>query len=117
MKKNIIHIIFYIILIVTVIFLFRKPAIVVDNSHIYELRIDSIRDSILEKNIIIDSLENVIEVNDLQIGILVKNVERLINERNENRIVQNERDREITNMSNDSLVLFVRDQLRLWAAE
>jgi len=115
--KGVIHIIIYIILIVLLVIQFRKPATVIDNSHIYQNRIDSIMNTIGDTQHVIDSLENVIVVNDLQIDILVKSIERLIRERNENKFTQSERDKEIASMSNDSLVLFVREQLKLWSAE
>jgi len=117
MKPNI-HILSYAILILFIIFQFlRSPKpVVIDNSRMYELKIDSIRNSILDRIGIIDSLESVISANDVQIGVLEKNIIKLNRERNENKLAQKERDREIANMSGDSLVLFVRDQLMLWSA-
>ena len=86
-------------------------------SRIYELKIDSIKNEITHREQIVDSLNNIIIKNDSTINDLTSYISVLRNERVIIRKEYENRDEELKKMSNDSIVIFVRQQLLLWAEQ
>jgi hypothetical protein len=81
----------------------------------YELQIDSIKHEICKRNHIVDSLNLVIAKNDSTIKDLTVYIGTLNNDRIVIKKKYESRDKELKEMSNDSIVMFVREQLGLWA--
>jgi septal ring factor EnvC (AmiA/AmiB activator) len=83
----------------------------------YELQIDSIKNEITKREKIVDSLHVIINKNDSTINDLTNYIGSLKNERTVIKKKYESRDKELKQMSNDSVVMFVREQLMLWTEQ
>ena len=96
----------------------RNDNVVTDNKYKeYEYKIDSIQNNINLNMKQIDSLNSIIELNDEKFKDLVEINNRLNKDVIVNKKKYNEKNKEIQEMSNDSVVLYVRGQLMLWSDE
>jgi len=117
---KVIAVLLNIILLVSFFFYFKNKNYEYKNNDIieklkrYESQIDSIKKEIDKRDKIIHSLNDTIEIND----VLIKNLLYIINSlKNEKIKIKGEyenRDNELKKMSNDSIVIYVREQLLLW---
>jgi len=78
-------------------------------------KIDSILNTIVDRDKVIDSLTLVIGFNEMEIRGYIRTVQYLNNQLNINKDLYDEQNKKIQSMSSDSLVLSVREQLSIWA--
>ena len=102
--------------VLAVFFYYNRNRTYTDNdiSRIFELKIDSIRNEILKREQIVDSLNTVVIKNDLIINDLTSYINALKNERIIIIKEYENKNEELKKRSNDSIVMFVRQQLLLW---